>query len=138
MLDINTLAAWGEFIGGIAVVVSLIYLAGQIRQNSKIAKATTTQALIGASVMSNAQQAGDVSATWEAPAYDMDNTWTSTWWAQVLPGHSKLSVCRRLWQSNALTVTAAINVSNTVDDLVAFSGASVDLSDGSSLLGRNA
>jgi hypothetical protein len=26
MLDITTLAAWGEFIGGIAVVVSLIYL----------------------------------------------------------------------------------------------------------------
>ncbi len=30
MLDINTLAAWGEFIGGIAVVVSLIYLARRI------------------------------------------------------------------------------------------------------------
>lgn len=71
---------------------------------------------------------GDAPATWEAPAYDMDNTWTSTWWAQVLPGHSMLSVCRRLWQSNALTVTAAINVSNTVGDLVAFSGATVDLS----------
>ena len=26
-MDITTLAAWGEFIGGIAVVVSLIYLA---------------------------------------------------------------------------------------------------------------
>ncbi len=34
MLDITTLAAWGEFIGGIAVVVSLIYLAGRVRQNS--------------------------------------------------------------------------------------------------------
>ena len=33
-MDITTLAAWGEFIGGIAVVVSLIYLASQIRQNS--------------------------------------------------------------------------------------------------------
>ena len=42
MLDINTLAAWGEFIGGIAVVVSLIYLAGQIRQNSKLLRASTT------------------------------------------------------------------------------------------------
>jgi hypothetical protein len=31
-MDITTLAAWGEFLGGIAVVVSLIYLAGQIRQ----------------------------------------------------------------------------------------------------------
>ncbi len=32
-MDITTLAAWGEFLGGIAVVVSLIYLASQIRQN---------------------------------------------------------------------------------------------------------
>jgi hypothetical protein len=36
MLDITTLAAWGEFIGEIAVVVSLIYLAGQTRQNSRL------------------------------------------------------------------------------------------------------
>jgi hypothetical protein len=41
MLDISTLAAWGEFIGGIAVVVSLVYLASQIRQNSKSLKAST-------------------------------------------------------------------------------------------------
>jgi hypothetical protein len=34
MLDIATLPAWVKFIGGIAVVVSLIYLAGEIRQNS--------------------------------------------------------------------------------------------------------
>ncbi len=40
-MDINTLAAWGEFIGGIAVVVSLIYLASQIRQNSKTLRAST-------------------------------------------------------------------------------------------------
>jgi hypothetical protein len=41
MPDITTLAAWGEFLGGIAVVVSLIYLASQIRQNSKLLKAST-------------------------------------------------------------------------------------------------
>ena len=40
MLDINTLAAWGEFIGGIAVVVSLIYLAAQIRANTKTVRAS--------------------------------------------------------------------------------------------------
>ena len=44
MLDITTLAAWGEFIGGIAVVVSLLYLASQIRQNSKLLRASTTSA----------------------------------------------------------------------------------------------
>ena len=42
MLDITTLAAWGEFIGGIAVVVSLIYLAGQIRQNSRLLRASSS------------------------------------------------------------------------------------------------
>jgi hypothetical protein len=40
MLDITTLAAWGEFIGGIAVVASLIYLAGQIRLNTKTVRAS--------------------------------------------------------------------------------------------------
>ena len=44
MLDITTLAAWGEFIGGIAVVVSLIYLAGQIRQNSRLLRSSTASA----------------------------------------------------------------------------------------------
>jgi hypothetical protein len=48
MLDITTLAAWGEFIGGIAVVVSLIYLASQIRQNSKLLRASTASATIAA------------------------------------------------------------------------------------------
>ena len=43
-MDITTLAAWGEFLGGIAVVVSLVYLAGQIRQNSKLLRASTASA----------------------------------------------------------------------------------------------
>ena len=41
-MDINTLAAWGEFLGGIAVVVSLIYLASQIRQNSRLMQISST------------------------------------------------------------------------------------------------
>jgi hypothetical protein len=40
-MDINTLAAYGEFLGGIAVVVSLVYLASQIRQNSKLLRSST-------------------------------------------------------------------------------------------------
>ncbi len=43
-MDITTLAAWGEFLGGIAVVVSLVYLAGQVRQNSKLLRASTASA----------------------------------------------------------------------------------------------
>jgi hypothetical protein len=44
-MDINTLAAWSDFIGGIAVVVSLLYLAGQIRQNSRRMQIATTVSL---------------------------------------------------------------------------------------------
>ncbi len=43
-MDITTLAAWGEFLGGIAVVASLIYLASQIRQNSNLLRASTASA----------------------------------------------------------------------------------------------
>lgn len=41
-MDITILAAWGEFLGGIAVVVSLVYLASQIRQNSNLLRASAT------------------------------------------------------------------------------------------------
>ena len=47
-MDITTLAAWGEFIGGIGVIASLVYLAGQIRQNSKLLRASTASATIAA------------------------------------------------------------------------------------------
>jgi len=50
-MDITTLAAWGEFLGGIAVVASLVYLAFQVRQsrdqlsqNAKLIGAQTTAA----------------------------------------------------------------------------------------------
>jgi hypothetical protein len=39
-MDITILAAWGEFIGGIAVVISLVYLASQIRMNTKTVRAS--------------------------------------------------------------------------------------------------
>jgi hypothetical protein len=48
MLDITTLAAWGEFIGGIAVVVSLVYLAVQIRTNTKNVRAANYRDLAAA------------------------------------------------------------------------------------------
>ena len=41
-MDITTLAAWGEFLGAVAVVISLVYLATQIRQGSKLLRASTT------------------------------------------------------------------------------------------------
>ncbi len=59
MLDITTLAAWGEFIGGIAVVVSLIYLAGQIRQNSKLVRTSTASATAQLQLMSTGMMAQD-------------------------------------------------------------------------------
>jgi hypothetical protein len=53
-MDITTLAAWGEFIGGIAVVVSLVYLAGQIRQNSRLQRASTTALIANNGIAANA------------------------------------------------------------------------------------
>jgi hypothetical protein len=44
-MDITPLAAWGEFIGGIAVVVSLVYLASQIWQNSKLLQVSASVAI---------------------------------------------------------------------------------------------
>jgi hypothetical protein len=41
MLDITALAAWGKFIGGIAVVVSL-KPGGQIRQDSRLLRSSTS------------------------------------------------------------------------------------------------
>ena len=52
MLDITVLAAWGEFLGGIAVVASLIYLASQIRQNSRLLRASTATSAWQASITS--------------------------------------------------------------------------------------
>ncbi len=44
-MDLNTLANIGEFAGAIAVVVSLLYLSIQIRQNSKTVRSAALQAL---------------------------------------------------------------------------------------------
>ena len=48
MLDITTFAASREFIGGIAVVVSLIYLVLQIRVNTKTVRAPNFGDLLAA------------------------------------------------------------------------------------------
>lgn len=45
-MDITTLAAWGEFLGGIAVIVSLVYLAAQIRSNTRMVRASNFNHLI--------------------------------------------------------------------------------------------
>ena len=44
---IEALGNLGDFIGGIGVVVTLVYLAGQIRQNSRSVKAASAQAMLG-------------------------------------------------------------------------------------------
>jgi heme/copper-type cytochrome/quinol oxidase subunit 1 len=45
----EAVSAIGEIIAAIAVVVSLVYLAVQIRQNTKIVAANTFQSICGAS-----------------------------------------------------------------------------------------
>lgn len=59
-MDIQTLAAWGEFIGGIgsflaavAVIVSLLYLARQLRQNTGQLAVASTQSTLGAIYQNN-------------------------------------------------------------------------------------
>jgi hypothetical protein len=44
-VTISELGSLGEFVGSIAVVVTLIYLATQLRQNTKAIRAASTQAL---------------------------------------------------------------------------------------------
>ena len=58
-MEITPLAAWGEFLGGIAVVVSLVYLASQIRQNSKLLRASTASASVAENTSSSSLIAGD-------------------------------------------------------------------------------
>ncbi len=42
-MDLTQLANLGEFIGGVAVLVTLIYLALQVRQGTQAAEATVTR-----------------------------------------------------------------------------------------------
>jgi len=74
-MDITTLAAWGEFVGGIAVVVSLIYLASQIRQNSKLLRASATSTTAQLHMASNEMIAQDpeVSRLFFEGAADLDS-----------------------------------------------------------------
>ncbi len=44
-MDLTQLANLGEFIGGVAVLVTLIYLALQVRQNTKAVSAATFHAV---------------------------------------------------------------------------------------------
>jgi hypothetical protein len=58
-MDITTLAAWGEFLGGIAVIVSLVYLASQIRQNSRLLEAAAEDARLQNFNVSSAMMVSD-------------------------------------------------------------------------------
>ena len=63
MLSIQDMGAIGELIGAIAVVITLIYLASQIRQNTLAVKASTMQALATAT-----------SEVWRNACLDYDRT----------------------------------------------------------------
>jgi hypothetical protein len=75
MPDITTLAAWGEFLGGIGVIASLVYLASQIRQNSKLlrvsATSTTSQLHMGGNEL--VIQDTEVSRLFYAGLADLDS-----------------------------------------------------------------
>jgi hypothetical protein len=59
-MDWDAIGAIGEIVGASAVVVSLIYLATQIRQNTKVARSTmrhgiTNSAMVGGQIMAENQ-----------------------------------------------------------------------------------
>jgi hypothetical protein len=58
-MDINTLAAWGEFLGGIAVVITLVYLVIQLRQTAKAVRSSTATATAQINFNSAVLQAQD-------------------------------------------------------------------------------
>ena len=60
-MTIQDWGAVGEIVGGVGVIASLLYLAVQIRQNSRMARNATTQHILGQSAQMNIQVAGDVS-----------------------------------------------------------------------------
>ena len=60
---LQQLANLGEFIGAIAVVVSLIYLAAQIRQNTRAVRANTFQGVVDSLTSGIAEIARDAEVT---------------------------------------------------------------------------
>ena len=46
-MTIETLGALGDFLGGVAVVASLLYLAAQIRQNTKAIRSSSYHPMAG-------------------------------------------------------------------------------------------
>ena len=58
-MELSQLANIGEFLGGVAVIVSLVYLAVQIRQNTLSVRATTFQATTELITDSTARIASD-------------------------------------------------------------------------------
>ena len=62
-MTLSDLANLGEFIGGIAVIVTLIYLAVQLKQNSKMARANAVATLLARYESPNAILAGSAEAS---------------------------------------------------------------------------
>jgi hypothetical protein len=62
-MNIETLGNLGDFIGGLAVIVSVLYLAIQIRQNSRLLKATALSAVTDSYLSFNILLGGDPKAS---------------------------------------------------------------------------
>jgi hypothetical protein len=54
-MDLTQLANLGEFIGGVAVLVTLVYLAAQIRQNTRSVQASVVDSLVGLEAFSDSR-----------------------------------------------------------------------------------
>ena len=58
-MTLEDLGNVGEFLGGVAVVVSLLYLAVQIRQNTRSVRRSAYQAIVSSSVQASVAFAND-------------------------------------------------------------------------------
>ena len=75
MVDINTAANIAEIAGGIAILVSLVYVGYQIRQSNKIAKAESVRAVQNSTFMDQSDMANIGRAFNEFDSLDYNAKW---------------------------------------------------------------
>jgi hypothetical protein len=107
MIEIETAANIAEIAGGIAILISLIYVGYQIRQSNKIAKAESVRAIQGLNFLDQFDMADigrgfsefdslDYSGKWEFHSYFM-NLWSH--WMIVLESRELGLVTERYFEA---------------------------------------
>jgi hypothetical protein len=104
-MGITTLAAWGEFLGGIAVIVSLIYLAGQIRMNTKTVRASNfSEVLTATSVFNTMMVQPDTASLWLSGLNDFEGLSAEDQWRFNALMSQFFGMINQSWQSHQMTL----------------------------------